>query len=195
MITAARSYELDLLQIRGTIAGDSYYTQLDEQDFTEEMEDCDITPISKTPEGRLLYQEHLRQRTLGFQKYQTEISNEYQAVTKPEELHYLAKDYNFDDGYWPLEQIIKNPNCDIRTARMIFWHCTPSYFAITHGHPSDIPKDSIHADNARLLLLIDTKARKNGFATQLPDTYEDPEITDMAKEGPVWEIPDALWPQ
>ncbi len=42
-----------------------------------------------------------------------------------EELHFLAKIYNWDFDLNVLRKIIQSPNCDKATALMIFWRACP----------------------------------------------------------------------
>ena len=191
MITETRSYELDLLHMRACLAGDAYYVDLDDEDFHEELEDCDISETSEEPSCRVLFAAHLRQRQLGFDEYQEEIKAELAAITNPEELHYLAKDYNFDDGFWALEQIINSPFCDIRTARMLFWLSNPQYFADSYGHPAHAPGEIINNDLARFLTQLDAKAHRGEFLHSLPKEFE---FTEVEAGGELWGIADSLQP-
>lgn len=44
-------------------------------------------------------------------------------ITEPIDLQFIAKNHNYDDGTEILAHIINNPNCDISTAKMIFFRC------------------------------------------------------------------------
>ena len=46
----------------------------------------------------------------------------------PLELHSFASQYNWDQGADILLDIVKNPNCDFGTARLIFWRSSPDYY-------------------------------------------------------------------
>ncbi|MDO5077072.1 DUF4274 domain-containing protein [Corynebacterium sp.] len=186
MITQTRKHELDLLHIRACVAGDDYYVDLDDHDFRELMEDFEITEESAEPGCRALFAAHCRQREVGFTPFQEEVRGEFAGITSPEELHYLAKDYNFDDGFWVLEQIINNPFCDIRTARMLFWLSEPEYIATRFGHPAHAPGDGITEDHARFLTQLDAKAHRGEFLHDLPAEFESPEIDTTA--GQLWGI-------
>ena len=50
-----------------------------------------------------------------------------QGETDPHALHYFADYWNWDGGTAPLSSIIRNPACDLSTARLIFWRAEPSY--------------------------------------------------------------------
>jgi hypothetical protein len=52
----------------------------------------------------------------------------YKRLTEPEQWHQFALNWNWDDGYVPLQWIIRQENCDAGTALLIYWHATPGYF-------------------------------------------------------------------
>jgi hypothetical protein len=54
-----------------------------------------------------------------FKKFQTLNSAEQ---------HYLADNYNWDDGTIVLDWIIDSPKCDKGTACLIFWRAEPDYY-------------------------------------------------------------------
>jgi hypothetical protein len=49
-------------------------------------------------------------------------------TTDPEELHSFADTWNWDEGTWALEEILRNPACEAATALMIYWKAAPEYF-------------------------------------------------------------------
>jgi len=46
----------------------------------------------------------------------------------PEELHCFADLWNWDGGVEQLHAVIRNPACDLSTARLVFWRAQPLYF-------------------------------------------------------------------
>ncbi len=51
----------------------------------------------------------------------------FDAIDNPLELHFIADNYNWDDGAEVLNWIIESPLCDKATAMMIFWRAQPDY--------------------------------------------------------------------
>ena len=49
----------------------------------------------------------------------------FDSIQKPEELHFIADFYNWDDGPEVLTWIIDSDLCDEGTAKMIFWKSEP----------------------------------------------------------------------
>ena len=52
----------------------------------------------------------------------------FNTIQKPEELHFLADQHNWDDGVELLEWIIDSEFCDEATARLIFWRSQPEFY-------------------------------------------------------------------
>jgi hypothetical protein len=51
----------------------------------------------------------------------------FDTITNSEELHFIAKEYNWDDGSIVLEWIVNHPQCDEATAKLIFWRGSPEF--------------------------------------------------------------------
>lgn len=52
----------------------------------------------------------------------------YKQLQTPREFHRFARDWNWDDGFKPLQWIINQPQCDKGTALLIYWHAAPKWF-------------------------------------------------------------------
>jgi len=46
----------------------------------------------------------------------------------PEELHYFADRWNWDNGIDALQKVIRNPSCDFSTVQLIFWRASPDAY-------------------------------------------------------------------
>lgn len=53
---------------------------------------------------------------------------DYLAERGPELWHAVADDWNWDNGLWILEWIIRQPDCERATAQLIFWRAEPEWF-------------------------------------------------------------------
>lgn len=89
------------------------------------------------------------------------------SIKEPIELHYIANNHNWDDGTELLIRIINNPNCDISTAKMIFWRSDVEGFI----------SDSMKSDNSELINQILKNFEKDFFITQFfyYNPLEDPQ--------------------
>jgi len=80
----------------------------------------------------------------------------------PIELHLFYTLWNPDDGF-EIQKIIKNPNCDAGTALRVYWEHEP-YFYRRYGAIKDA--DPVHRENYRLIRSIETKFKKDEFASK-----------------------------
>lgn len=158
MLSEERKKELDALLVRASCAGDSYYCDMEQDEFDEEMDG---------DEEEEFYKGFCRQRAVGFAAYQKEISEQFTHITSAEELHYMMADYNYDDGLFAVEQVVMNPACDIVTARMVYWLCEPGYYYARYGGPSRCSEDDVNREAALLLAKMEEKAEAHGFQTGL----------------------------
>ena len=184
MLAEQRKEELDRLLQRAACAGDAYYFDMDQDEFDEEMEDS---------EEEEYYAAYCRQREIGFDAYRAEVVKELAALTGAEELHYLMDGYNYDDGSLAVEQVVLHPDCDIKTARMVYWLLVPDYYYRHYGGPANCPPEDVNREAAALLVKLEERAQKGGFLSGLewdgciPD--EQPDGLDFSTE-PFCRVPE-----
>lgn len=58
--------------------------------------------------------------------------------TKPEQLFHKAYHHNWDRGVAPLRKLLDQPDCDLATALLIYWHASPAYYN-RYASEADIP--------------------------------------------------------
>lgn len=188
MVTEKRKAYLHSLAEKLMIAGDPYYCEMNEDDFAK------ATSSYQDDEG---YRYYLQQRDLGFEKYQEVVLEEVAEVSSSEEIHLIAKSYNYDNGaFFPLV-IIFHPFCDIETAKMVYWLLVPTGIYERYGSLAACSEDDFSYETARVLLEIEHKAKKDGFLRTLSvdrdeNAYEVfEEISDFNKV-PYIAIPEVL---
>lgn len=77
-------------------------------------------------------------------------------VEKSMDLFIEVSNHNFDDGYYALESILRNKNCDLGTASFIYWRASPDYFR-RYEKSSDVTRidregwDFVHFAESMLL--------------------------------------------
>lgn len=153
MITDKRKQELNILAEQCNCAGDNYYFEMDDELF------------GKTIKGKEDdYRNYIIQRKIGFEQFQEECINKMKEINSSEELHFIAENHNSDDGIFLLEQIISNPNCDILTAKIIYWMMQPEYYYESFGSPENCNVD-YNMKTAKFIVEIEKKANKKGFKT------------------------------
>jgi hypothetical protein len=81
-------------------------------------------------------------------------------VESPEELHYYAINYNWDDGLDLLRPVIDHPLCDQGTALFLFWLGQPDWF---YDREADGRIGSGDSDNLRFLKDVQAKYLESGF--------------------------------
>ncbi|WP_298521073.1 DUF4274 domain-containing protein [uncultured Kordia sp.] len=79
-----------------------------------------------------------------------------------EEIHQLAKHYNWDNGSKFLKWAIKQPNCDKGTALLIYWLGSPEWYS---QFASKKEVDSWAQDGYALLAAIEKRMKKDDFKT------------------------------
>lgn len=57
--------------------------------------------------------------------YAIEGKSSYKRLKNPDQWHIFALNWNWDDGFQPLQWIIRQNNCDKGTALFIYWHADP----------------------------------------------------------------------
>ncbi|NDV66680.1 DUF4274 domain-containing protein [Bacteroides sp. 224] len=179
-LSDSRQTELDSIVTWAACAGDNYYFNMQQADFEKSM---------KGNEEEDFYKAYVYQREIGLEKFQTEIAEKIAAIYNPIELHYLVAEYNYDDGCWPLKQVILNPACDIRTARMVYWLMQPDYYYDNFG---GVGMTKNNQDD-KLLALIEEKAVAGGFVNMLSAEFEDEEVAEKEEDSPYSQIPAVLW--
>lgn len=76
---------------------------------------------------------------------------------RPKELHRFASQYNWDDGYLFLFEIVRSPNCALGTAVMLYRLGRPHCF-LQYSSRRDVPRYCI--DNYDLLIEIEERIRR-----------------------------------
>lgn len=114
------------------------------------------------------------------------ISNEYQAFAIPIlskqfklkadpeqekiletiDLHKKAFSHNWDEGLNKLKKILKNPNCDIATATLIYWMGNPNYY-LKYLKVNDAPE--YERDHLRFLNKLEKQILNQEFNTKIID--------------------------
>ena len=86
-----------------------------------------------------------------------------------------------------------HPDCDIKTARMVYWLLSPDYYYRNYGGPANCPLEDVNRETAALLVKLEERARNGGFLSGLewdggiPD--EQPDDLDLSAE-PFCRVPE-----
>ena len=83
------------------------------------------------------------------------------SVEDPAELHQFALNYNWDDGWGYLDQVVSSPLCDQGTALLIFWLSEPTMF-----YQPERELEQWEVERHRLIKKIETKYLVEGFASR-----------------------------
>ncbi|MDO4433970.1 MAG: DUF4274 domain-containing protein [Alysiella sp.] len=164
MISEKRQNELRELCELWSIAFDDYYCEMDDDEFEDEVSDWE------EGEDDPLYQACSRQRQMGFEAYQQEIIAEIAALDVAEELHFIAQNYNWDDGMGVLQQIAQHPKCSFQTAKLIYWYSQPDYIYENYGAPTNPlgkPFELDNAEHAQLLIIIEQRMQNSNYTETL----------------------------
>jgi len=113
----------------------------------------------------------------------------FDRIDNPAELHFIAKNYNWDDGILVLNWIINNAICDKATAKFIFWTAAPDYYT-----QFEKASDNEYDDGVFGLLKTIIKNFENGFYIKEefsfnPNNYGD---VDYLNPKAKWVIPKFL---
>lgn len=87
----------------------------------------------------------------------------FEKLKTSEELHYLVKNWNWDDGDEIPKKVLYHPMCDKGTALMIYWLATPDYFTQFQS-VEDVP--SINRDNYLLVKEAEALLMNNVYKLQ-----------------------------
>jgi len=162
---------------------DRYYVDMEQDTFDKCMKNNELK------------QHFIMLRKGNFDEYLADMAKKIANITLAEELHYMILDYNFDDGFWFLEQIIMNPACDRITAKMLYWLSDPGYYYEKYGSPLKCPQDNINIDGALFLAKMESKANGEGFQTGLKldaePLYDQPKRLDYTIE-PYCNVPEVF---
>jgi hypothetical protein len=79
---------------------------------------------------------------------------------KPKDLHRFASQYNWDDGYLHLFEVIRSPSCALATAVMLYRLGRPHYF-LQYKSRRDVPSYCI--DNYDLLIEIEARIAAGSY--------------------------------
>lgn len=161
MITEQRKVELQSIIENLAGAGNDYYFKMTQEFFNKSM---------KNYHEEEFYKFYSRQREVGFKKMQEEAIEKIKGLNS-EDLNYMIEEYNYDDGVWALEQVIKHKNCDISTAKLIYWAMQPDYILERYSTMSEaaLCDDYLINKPAALLAEIEQKALAKAFCSNLPD--------------------------
>lgn len=116
----------------------------------------------------------------------------FDTIDNPLELHFVADNYNWDDGEEVLNWIINSPLCDKATAMMIFWRAQPDFYT-ERATKEDA---GIEEETWELLQNI-MRNMEQGFYTHAHLEYDpakDPaaEETDIDNPDSKWKIPEFM---
>lgn len=115
---------------------------------------------------------------------------DYKLLNNSASMHFLAENYNWDDGEEVMDWIISNPKCDKGTALIIFWKSEPDYYTQY--------KNAEEAEYNSLAFLMVRKIIENfetGFYKNESIAYNPKEEVydlDYKYENAKWEIPDFM---
>ncbi|WP_305952161.1 DUF4274 domain-containing protein [Emticicia oligotrophica] len=87
----------------------------------------------------------------------------FEKLSTSEELHYLIKKWNWDDGYEIPQKVLSHPLCDKGTALMIYWLATPDYFT-KFENEEEVP--TYNRENYRLVINAENLLLNNAFKLQ-----------------------------
>ena len=153
--TSGNTDALMRLALKGKIAGDKYYFEMDKSTFDQVM---------KGDEGEDYYQMYVQQRALGLEAFQNEVITELGACLG-EDLHQIVRRHNYDSGKWLLMQIVNHPKCEFATALTIYWANQPDYHYSKYESLEQASQDteSFSRGTALLLNQIEIKAKLGKF--------------------------------
>lgn len=175
------------LALKGKIAGDAYYFEMDKSTFDDVM---------KGLEGEDFYQMYAQQRALGLEAFKDEVITELGACTGSD-LHQIVQCHNYDSGEWLLMQVVNHPICEFATALTIYWANQPNYHYSEYENLEQAIQDTENFSRETALLLnqIEVRAKLGKFmrAIAAPDRNDlgdflDRKDFDYAKK-PYSEIP------
>lgn len=103
--------------------------------------------------------------------------SEYTADTTT--LHSFANSYNWDNGLYPLERLIKSKQCSKDTAKMIYWLAKPTWFL---QYESDEAVPEIHKETLKLIRFIERQFEAGRIFVKMPFKWK--EVADHYPELP-----------
>lgn len=188
MLTKEREQQLQILLEKTAGTDDSYYVEISEEMF--------LKASKRWPEEDIEEMHCIRE--IGLPAYAQECVSLIAALDDSEDLHWLKKNHNYDDGMWLPTRVIEHPACDMATALLVYYAIDPAYIydryaTLEEGLEDD---DYLLVDSIRLMQLIEAKALSNGFLRRLSP----PDLSDFIDEGadfscvPLTRIPDVLLP-
>jgi len=114
----------------------------------------------------------------------------FDSIKNSEELHFIADNYNWDDGAEVLNWIANSKLCDEGTAKLIFWRSEPQdYTSCEKAEDAEYMGEDIF-----LLLKKIIKNFNEDFYIKAEIAYNPKEDTDINYRDPneKWEIPKYL---
>jgi hypothetical protein len=111
----------------------------------------------------------------------------FHKLRSSEDLHYLMKSWNWDDGNNIPSLVLSHPKCDYGTALMIYWMCDPDYY-LEREAKNNIP--DFQQEDFELLKMIENRLLSNDF--ELERIQFDPASYASAREFENPLIPDKL---
>ena len=107
----------------------------------------------------------------------------FDKLTPSEQLYYIARYYNWDNGIAVLQRIAENKLCSEATALMLFWRALPTEFL---EYDYDAGVTEYGEDDAFTLVKTIMENYKHGFYQKTSIKYDPKE--DMPKDKPIPEI-------
>lgn len=89
---------------------------------------------------------------------------EISTLQTPEELHYTARSWNWDNGIKELREILSRSDCSLATALLIYWNAEPVDLFSAYENAEEASEESKTDGLAfELLAEIEEKVGKGGF--------------------------------
>jgi Domain of unknown function (DUF4274) len=175
------------LALKGKIAGDAYYFEMDKSTFDSVM---------KGDEGEDFYQMYAQQRALGLEAFKNEVITEL-GDCLGSDLHQIVQFHNYDSGQWLLMQVVNHPKCEFATALTIYWANQPNYHYSKYENLEQAIQDTENFSRKTALLLnkIEVRAKLGKFmrTITIPDRNDLSDFLDRKKfdyaKKPFTEIP------
>lgn len=100
-------------------------------------------------------------------------------LTNPEEIHYLATQYNWDNGDELIYEIVNHPHCDKGTALMLYYLAEPLLYYAKYKDIEDVIKNKENnweINSFKLIKYIEDKIISDVYRTSLFSFNADKEL-------------------
>lgn len=118
-----------------------------------------------------------------------ELEDFVSGTSEPYELHFFADYFDWEYGCAPLIQLIKNPACDLNTAKLIFWRAGPEAYQ-KYLNRSEVVEDPEVWDLIQEIMSR-VAAKKFGEA-KIPWYPREHGALSGEREDHKWQVPEAL---